>query len=176
MGSPIKDKNTPFQGSVVRQLAKILKETDLTEIEYEVQGSRIRVVRQIIQNHVINAGSPLEYRPYTGAMASVPNGTIPREDSESSRASDAAGGSDVSRHPGVIKSPLVGTAYLAPAPDDPPYVQVGAEVKEGDILMIVEAMKVMNPIRAPKSGKVSQILVKNAEPVEYDHPLIIVEG
>ena len=167
-----KEKKPLFQGSVVRQLANILKETDLTEIEYEVGESRIRVVRQITQNQLVNMGMPfVPPTPLFHTPPSVSEGT----ESLGSEPSKQTDSQDFSRHPGVIKSPLVGTAYLAPSPEDPTYVQLGSEVKEGETLMIVEAMKVMNPIRAPKAGKVSQILVQNADPVEYGQPLVILE-
>ena len=82
---------------------------------------------------------------------------------------------DPANHPGAIKSPMVGTAYLSPQPGADPYVKVGGTVKEGDTFMIVEAMKVMNPIRAPRSGKVKEILVQDATPVEFDDVLLIIE-
>ncbi|WP_268920648.1 acetyl-CoA carboxylase biotin carboxyl carrier protein, partial [Sandarakinorhabdus rubra] len=87
----------------------------------------------------------------------------------------ASGGDDVKNHPGVVKSPIVGTAYLTPEPGAAPFISEGAAVKAGDTLLIIEAMKVMNPITAPKGGIVKSILVKSEQPVEYDQPLVIIE-
>jgi acetyl-CoA carboxylase biotin carboxyl carrier protein len=87
----------------------------------------------------------------------------------------AAAAVDLSKHPGAVKSPMVGTAYLAPEPGKPNFVSVGDEVTKGQTLLIIEAMKTFNPIKAPKAGRVAQILVDNGRPVEFDEPLMIVE-
>lgn len=166
-----KPKRPTFHGSVVRQLAKILKETDLTEIEYEVEGSRIRVARHVNQTSLVNAP---QMTPMVAAPTSNPE-RVPSSESPTQDVPKAPPQQDPNNHPGAVKSPMVGTAYLAPSPDDPTFIQVGSDVKEGDTLLIVEAMKVMNPIRAPKGGKVVEVLVSNAEPIEYDQPLVIIE-
>ncbi|WP_328598845.1 acetyl-CoA carboxylase biotin carboxyl carrier protein, partial [Sandarakinorhabdus oryzae] len=90
-------------------------------------------------------------------------------------AAPAAGGDDLKNHPGLVKSPIVGTAYLTPEPGAPAFISEGAAVKQGDTLLIIEAMKVMNPITAPKGGVVKAILVNSEQPVEYDQPLVIIE-
>lgn len=174
MSDEFKDKKpqSQFQGAVVRQLANILKETDLTEIEYEVGGSRIRVARHITQNHMVNMGPSVS--PSISSSSREEGQAHPLSSPALAPASEE-NHIDLSKHPGTLKSPMVGTAYLSPSPDDPTYVQVGSHVKEGDTLMIIEAMKVMNPIRSPKSGKITHILVQNAEPVEYAQPLVIIE-
>ncbi len=160
-----KPKKPTFQGSVVRQLAEILNETNLTEIEYEVDGSRIWVARQPAHVKNVNGAASAQEVHYVEAPAAPKPAEV----------APAEAPADPAKHPGAVKSPMVGTAYLSPSPDDPTFVQVGNTVKEGDTLMIIEAMKVMNPIRATKSGKVSSILVHNAEPVEYGQPLAIIE-
>lgn len=142
---------------LVRQLAELLDETKLSEIEVEDGGRKIRVARTL---SVAAAPAATFAAP---APAAAPASALPAV---------AVAAAD---HPGTIKSPMVGTAYLAPSPEAAPFVTAGSLVAEGDTLLIVEAMKVMNPITAPRSGKVVQILVSAGQPVEYDQPLIIVE-
>jgi acetyl-CoA carboxylase biotin carboxyl carrier protein len=139
---------------VIRQLAKLLDETGLTEIEFERGGVRVRVARQ--------------GQPVVAAVAP------PRVVAATAEAADLAA-SDLSKHPGVVPSPMVGTAYLAPEPGARPYVEVGSQVRAGQTLLIVEAMKTMNQIPAPRSGRVVQILVEDAQPVEFGEPLMIIE-
>lgn len=139
---------------IIRELADILKETDLTEIEYEVGGAKVRVARSVVQS-VIAAPQNL--------------GTV------GSSASHASAPSDLKSHPGVLKSPMVGTVYLAPEPGAPNFVRIGDTVSVGQNLLIIEAMKVMNQIKASSSGVVKQILVRDGEPVEFDTPLLIIE-
>ncbi|MBU6207891.1 MAG: acetyl-CoA carboxylase biotin carboxyl carrier protein [Alphaproteobacteria bacterium] len=152
-------KSEPMQvdASLVRALAKLLDETHLTEIEVEDNGRRIRVARQGAPVAAIAAPAPV-----TVAAAPTPAPATP--------AATPAGD-----HPGTVKSPMVGTAYLAASPEAAPFASVGASVKAGDTLLIIEAMKVMNPITAPKGGKVTQILITNGQPVEFDQPLVVVE-
>jgi acetyl-CoA carboxylase biotin carboxyl carrier protein len=140
---------------LVRQLAELLDETKLSEIEVEDGGRKIRVARNIT---AVAAPAQAFAAPAPAAPAAAPVAALPPAE-----------------HPGVIKSPMVGTAYLAPSPESDPFVTVGASVAEGDTLIIVEAMKVMNPILSPRAGKVTQILVSAGQPVEYDQPLVIVE-
>lgn len=147
----------------VEKLAHILNDTNLTEIEYEAQNCRIRVARTPAPIAVAQAHAPI---PLAMANA-VP--AAPRADD-----SGVSHDMDFASHPGAVKSPMVGTVWLSSLPDVPAFISEGDTIKEGDTLLIIEAMKVMNPIRAPKSGKVAKVLVKNAEPVEYDHPLVII--
>ena len=142
----------------IRELAGILEETGLTEIEIERDGARLRVSRQ-------GGGAPTAYAPAVAAPVAAPA-------APSSAAPAAAASND---HPGAVKSPMVGTAYLSPSPGAAAFVNEGGEVSEGQTVMIIEAMKTMNPITAPRSGKVSKILVSDSQPVEFDEPLLIIE-
>ena len=142
----------------VRKLAQILHETNLGEIELGDGDKRIRVARPtmtVAAAPVAAAAAP--------AAAPAAAGAAP------------AGGNDLGKHPGAVKSPMVGTAYLAPEPGKPNFVAVGDKVTAGQTLLIIEAMKTFNPIKAPKAGTVMQILVDNARPVEFGEPLMIVE-
>jgi acetyl-CoA carboxylase biotin carboxyl carrier protein len=141
---------------LVRQLAELLDETKLSEIEVEDGGRKIRVARTMTA--VAAPG-----QAFAAPAASAPS------------AAPAAAAIAPADHPGTIKSPMVGTAYLAPSPEADPFVSVGSSVAEGDTLIIIEAMKVMNPIIAPRAGKVTQIFVSAGQPVEFDQPLVIVE-
>jgi acetyl-CoA carboxylase biotin carboxyl carrier protein len=140
--------------SLVRQLASLLDETNLTEIEVHDGDRAIRVAR---------GGTP----------ASAPAAPVAVSAPAAAPAAPAA--PTLADHPGTVKSPMVGTAYLSPEPGASNFVSEGATVKEGATLLIVEAMKVMNPITAPKAGRVKAILVSNEQPVEYDQPLVIIE-
>jgi acetyl-CoA carboxylase biotin carboxyl carrier protein len=141
----------------VRKLAQILHETDLGEIELADGDRRIRVAR-----------------PAVAAVAAAPVAAAAPAAS-SPAAAAAAAADDLGKHPGAVKSPMVGTAYLAPEPGKPNFVAVGDEVAKGQTLLIIEAMKTFNPIKAPKAGTVAQILIDNAQPVEFEQPLMIVE-
>lgn len=140
----------------VRKLAQILHETDLGEIELADGDKKIRVARPSITV----AAAPVAAPPVAAAAAAAAAG---------------AAASDLASHPGAVKSPMVGTAYLAPEPGKPPFVSVGDKVTAGQTLLIIEAMKTFNPIKAPKAGTVAQVLVENAQPVEFGEPLLIVE-
>jgi acetyl-CoA carboxylase biotin carboxyl carrier protein len=142
---------------LVRELAALLDSTHLSEIEVQDGERRIRVARQMSG---AVAAAPVAY-----AAPAAPAAAAPAE----------AAVDDIRKHPGLVKSPIVGTAYLTPEPGAPAFVSVGASVKAGDTLLIIEAMKVMNTITAPKAGKVAQILVGNEAPVEYDQPLVVIE-
>ena len=137
----------------IRELAKLLDETGLTEIAVECAGVSIRVAR--------HSGGSLT-RARSESMASTPVASTPLA-------------VDPAQHPGVVASPMVGTAYLAPEPGARPFVEVGTVVKTGEPLMIIEAMKTMNQIPAPRPGTVIQILVDDGQPVEYGQPLMIIE-
>jgi acetyl-CoA carboxylase biotin carboxyl carrier protein len=137
---------------LIRQLAQLLAETGLTEIEFERDGERIRVAR----------GVP----PVAAAVvAPAPPEQPPAE----------SGPGDLTGHPGLVTSPMVGTAYAAPQPGDRPFVEIGSRVTAGQTLLIIEAMKTMNQIPAPRSGTVVQILVEDGQPVEFGEPLMIIE-
>jgi acetyl-CoA carboxylase biotin carboxyl carrier protein len=146
--------------ALVRELAELLNETGLTEIEVEDDDRKIRVSRGEI------AAAPPAYAaaPVAAAVAPAAAAPAPAE-------APAPSTPDVKN---VVKSPMVGTCYLSAEPGAAPFIAVGKAVKEGDTLLIVEAMKVMNPIAAPKSGTVSAILVENAQPVEFDQPLVVI--
>ena len=143
----------------VRKLAQILHETNLGEIELADGDKRIRVARPTMTV----AAAPVAAAAAAPAAAPAAAGAAP------------AGGNDLGKHPGAVKSPMVGTAYLAPEPGKPNFVAVGDKVTAGQTLLIIEAMKTFNPIKAPKAGTVTQILVDNARPVEFGEPLMIVE-
>ena len=133
---------------VIRELAKLLDETGLTEIEFERDGTSIRVAR---------------HRQCARRTGGAGCGA--------GRAAPVAAAIDPAQHPGAITSPMVGTAYLGPAPGAKPFVEVGSQVKAGETLIIIEAMKTMNQIPAPRAGTVIQILVEDGQPVEYGEPL-----
>jgi acetyl-CoA carboxylase biotin carboxyl carrier protein len=150
------DEKMRVDTDLVKKLAEMLDENDLSEIEVEDNGRRIVVKRKLAA-----AAAPA---PAAAAPAAAPP-PAPAAPAEPNAAS----------HPGTVKSPMVGTVFLAGEPGAPPFISVGAQVSEGDTLLIIEAMKVMNPIAAPRSGVVRQILVQDAQPVEYDQPLAIIE-
>jgi acetyl-CoA carboxylase biotin carboxyl carrier protein len=139
---------------LIRQLAALLKETDLSEIEIETGSLKLRVARQVGQVSV-----PVMTASHAPAPAAA---TAPAP------ISDAA-------HPGALMSPMVGTTYLAAEPGAAPFVTVGSKVSVGQTVLIIEAMKTFNPIKAPKAGTVTQILIDNAQPVEFGEALMIVE-
>jgi acetyl-CoA carboxylase biotin carboxyl carrier protein len=142
---------------LIRDLAQLLNETGLTEIEIEKSGLKVRVARQIQVTAMAPAGALVSSAPGAGA---TPAG---------------AGASDPSKHPGAVKSPMVGTAYRAADPNSPPFVAVGSRVAAGDTLLIIEAMKTMNQIPAPRAGTVTAVFVDNGQPVEFGEPLVIIE-
>jgi acetyl-CoA carboxylase biotin carboxyl carrier protein len=143
--------------SLVRELAALLQETGLSEIELERDGVRVRVVRRVA----------FEATP----LPSLAQPTAPRSQQPAAQAA----AQDPAKHPGCLKSPMVGTAYLAPEPGAAPFVEVGTRVAQGQTILIIEAMKTMNHIPAPKAGSVTAILVTNGQPVEFGEPLVIIE-
>lgn len=148
---------------LVKQLAELLDATKLTEIEVEDGERRVRVVRKAASAPVTFAApAPVAAAP---APAAAPAAAAPAPAAEAAPAD----------HPGAVKSPMVGTAYLAAEPSAPPFVSPGDKIAAGQTLLIVEAMKVMNPITAPRAGTVARVLVENGQPVEFDQPLVIVE-
>jgi acetyl-CoA carboxylase biotin carboxyl carrier protein len=147
---------------LVRQLAELLDDNQLTEIEVEDGDRRIVVKRQVaVAQSVHGVAAPA---PASAAPA-------PAAPSESAPAAEVSPAS----HPGAVKSPMVGTVYLSGEPGARPFVTPGGPVAEGDTLLIIEAMKVMNPITAPRSGTVRQVFVQDGQPVEFDQPLVIIE-
>ena len=156
-------KHAEIDAALVRQLAEILNETDLTEVEVERGELRIRVAREITVN-----AAPVQYAAAPAPVAAPAAAAAPV-----SMPSDPA--TIVARAGEEVKSPMVGTAYLAAEPGAKPFVSVGQSVSAGDTLLIVEAMKVMNPIVAATAGTVRQILIENGQPVEFDQPLVVVE-
>jgi acetyl-CoA carboxylase biotin carboxyl carrier protein len=148
--------------ALIRELALLLDETSLTEIEIERAGLRVRVARNVSIAAGIAASVP--------AVASAPAAAA-----AVASAASAAADTDFSKHPGVVPSPMVGTAYWAPEPGAKPFIEVGAKVSAGQTLLIIEAMKTMNQIPSPHAGTVTQILVEDGQPVEFGEPLVIIE-
>lgn len=148
--------------ALVRELAELLNETGLTEIEVEDDDRKIRVSRGAVASAApVYAAAPA---PVAAAPAPAAAAPAPAEPA-------APAGPDLKN---AVKSPMVGTCYLAPEPGAAPFVTVGQAVKEGDTLLIVEAMKVMNPITAPRAGTITAILIETAQPVEFDQPLVVI--
>jgi acetyl-CoA carboxylase biotin carboxyl carrier protein len=147
--------------ALVRELAELLNETGLTEIEVEDDDRKIRVSRGAVAS-----AAPV----YAAAPAPVAAAPAPVA-AAAPAAPEAAAGPDLKN---AVKSPMVGTCYLTPEPGAAPFVSVGQSVKEGDTLLIVEAMKVMNPITAPRAGTITAILIETAQPVEFDQPLVVI--
>jgi len=154
---------------VIKDLAELLNATGLTEIEIESGGMRIKVARS--GGHATNAYVPASPPVETPVAAPAEAQASP----EAAASSESAPAEDPATHPGAVKSPMVGTAYLSPEPGAAAFIKVGDKVSEGQTLLIVEAMKTMNPITAPRAGKITQIIVQNEQPVEFDQPLVIIE-
>jgi len=143
-------------GALIRELALLLDETNLTEIEIERAGLRVRVAR----NLSIAATTQPGHAPPAGAPVAVA-GPPPA--------------ADIAKHPGVVPSPMVGTAYWASEPGARPFIEVGSKVAAGQTLLIIEAMKTMNQIPSPRAGTVTQILIEDGQPVEFGEPLVVIE-
>jgi acetyl-CoA carboxylase biotin carboxyl carrier protein len=142
---------------LIRELATLLDQTNLTEIEVEREGLRVRVARSV----TVTAAAPVVHAAPVASYAAP--------------AAAAAPLTDLSKHPGIVPSPMVGTAYVASEPGARPFVDVGSKVAAGDTLLIIEAMKTMNQIPAPRAGTVTQILFEDGQPVEFGEPLMIIE-
>jgi acetyl-CoA carboxylase biotin carboxyl carrier protein len=155
---PMTAKSGDFDKDLIRELAELLDETGLTEIEIEIEGRRVRVARGA-------KAAPASFAPDPGHAAAP----APREGGSRGRKSEDAS------HPGTIPSPMVGTAYRSAEPGTAPFIEVGTKVTAGQTLLIIEAMKTMNQIPAPRAGTVTQILVEDGTPVEYGEPLVIIE-
>ena len=151
-----KPPKTLVDRELIHELTQLLDETGLTEIEIEQDGKRVRVARAAAAVAPQSAAVRLEVAPQPGAEAAVKP-------------------IDPSKHPGVVISPMVGTAYAAAEPGAKPFIDIGSKVKAGDTLLIVEAMKTMNQITAPRGGAVIQILFEDGQPVEFGEPLVIIE-
>ncbi len=151
-------KKTGVDQQLIRDLAGILNDTNLTEIEVELGDLKVRVSRQAQTVHAVAAPQSV-YAP-APAQAAAPAASAPAT-------------ADISKN--AVPSPMVGTAYLAPSPDAKPFIEVGQKVKEGQTLLIIEAMKTMNQIPSPRSGTVTAILFEDAQPVEYGMPLVVIE-
>jgi acetyl-CoA carboxylase biotin carboxyl carrier protein len=151
-------KKTGIDQQLIRDLAGILNETNLTEIEVELDAFKVRVSRQSPAVHAMATPQQIYAAPAQPATHPI---------------SSAAAPADVSKN--AVPSPMVGTAYLSPSPEAKPFVEVGQAVKEGQTLLIIEAMKTMNQIPSPRAGTVTAILVEDAQPVEYGMPLVVIE-
>jgi acetyl-CoA carboxylase biotin carboxyl carrier protein len=147
---------------LVKALANILDDAGLAELEYETDDVAIRLSR-------VSGAAPVAAVAPVAAPAAVAAPTA------APAAQSAEGAADLSAHPGAVMSPMVGTAYISPEPGAPAFVEEGSTVKKGQTLLIVEAMKVMNPITAPQDGTVSKIMVKNAQPIEFGEVLVVIE-
>lgn len=157
-----KASGDPFDALLVRQLADILTETGLSEIEVEHEGLKIRVAKTLTA-----APQALAYAPAPAVSAPAATAQAPAADAAPAAPARAAGE--------TVNSPMVGTAYLSPQPGADPFVKVGDTVTAGQTIMIVEAMKTMNPIPATRGGKIVELLVADGQPVEYGEPLAVIE-
>ncbi|HSP24485.1 MAG TPA: acetyl-CoA carboxylase biotin carboxyl carrier protein [Saliniramus sp.] len=157
-------RTNPFDPELVRELAGLLAETDLTEIEVEKGDLRIRVARQVTQNVMVPSQ---QYAPAAPAPATAPPAPVVAEPTPVVL--------NPREHPGALTSPMVGTAYRRSSPDSKPFVEIGSRVEIGDKLLLVEAMKTFNDIVATKAGIVTAIFFEDGQPVEYGEPLLIVE-
>ncbi len=157
------DKKQAIDPDLVRELAKIISDSGLSEIEVEHGDLRLRIARTLTAaaapvTHMVAAAPAVAHAPAAPPPAASP-----------------APAADAATHPGAVPSPMVGTAYLSPEPGAPVFIKIGDTVTAGQTLMVVEAMKTFNPIPAPRAGKITAILVADAQPVEYGEPLVIIE-
>ncbi len=154
MSKDEKSSGDPLEAKLIRSLASILDETGLSEIEIEKTGLRVRVARtmNVTAMQTVSAASPLAAKPSTAQTKA-----------------------DLSSHPGLIASPMVGTAYVSPSTGAASFVKIGDMVTEGQTLLIIEAMKTMNQIPAPRAGRVTQIIINDGQPVEFGEPMMIIE-
>ena len=164
MAKESKDRDALDKG-LIRDLAQLLNETGLTEIEIEKDDLKVRVARHIAAPAAYAVGVPAAAPAASSAPVSAPGAP----------ASAAPSGLDPASHPGRVKSPMVGTAYRSPEPGAAAFIDIGTRVTQGQTLLIIEAMKTMNHIPAPRSGVVKEILIENGQPVEFGEPLVIIE-
>jgi len=161
-------KSSQVDQDLIKAIAELLNKENLAEIEIEQEDFRVRVTRSYANEGVTYAAPPQYLAPQAAAPAPLaPAGSVP--------AAAAPTAEDLSSNPGTLTSPMVGTAYRSPEPGKPAFVEVGSKVSEGQTLLIIEAMKTMNQIPAHRSGTVTQILVQDAQPVEYGEPLVVIE-
>jgi acetyl-CoA carboxylase biotin carboxyl carrier protein len=164
------NKPSQVDQDLIRAIAELLNKENLAEIEIEQDDFRVRVTRSLARE-VVQMAAPA-YAPQMPApapaapAAGVPAGSVPAA---------APAAEDLAANPGTLTSPMVGTAYRAPEPGKPSFVEVGAKVSEGQTVLIIEAMKTMNQIPAHRSGTITRILVEDAQPVEYGEPLVVIE-
>lgn len=163
MAKESKDREALDKG-LIRDLAQLLNETGLTEIEIEKDDLKVRVARHVAAPANYAIGAP------TG-VAMAPAGPVASPGAPAA----APAGSDPASHPGCVKSPMVGTAYRSPEPGSAAFIDIGTRVTQGQTLLIIEAMKTMNHIPAPRAGVVKEILIENGQPVEFGEPLVIIE-
>lgn len=154
---------SPFDTEFVRDLAKLIAETDLSEIEVEKGDLRIRVARQYTQHVAVAAPQPMMAAPMAAprVVTEAPDPGAPGKATEA--------------HPGTVRSPMVGTSYRRPSPDAKPFVEIGTVVKAGDKVLLIEAMKTFNEIVAPRAGTITQLFVDDGQPVEFGEPLFVIE-
>lgn len=152
---------SPIDPELVREMAQLINETDLTEIEVQKGDLRIRVARTITATVMAPVAAAPAFAPAPVAVAAP--------------AAAPADAKAAAAHPGTVNSPMVGTAYRRPSPEAKPFIEVGQEVKVGERVLLVEAMKTFNDIVAPRAGKVVAILVEDGQPVEYGEPLLVIE-
>jgi acetyl-CoA carboxylase biotin carboxyl carrier protein len=158
-GSKMSIKKTGVDQQLIRDLAGILNDTNLTEIEVELGDLKVRVSRQAPAVHAVAAAPQPSFAPAAAQPAPAAGAT--------------AAAADLAKN--AVASPMVGTAYLAPSPDAKPFIEVGQKVREGQTLLIIEAMKTMNQIPSPRAGTVTAILFEDSQPVEYGMPLVVIE-
>ncbi|MEP3120759.1 MULTISPECIES: acetyl-CoA carboxylase biotin carboxyl carrier protein [Alphaproteobacteria] len=151
---------SPIDPQLVRELADILRETELSEIEVEHDDLRLRIARQLTAAPAVQTVSVPAAAPAPAPVAAAPGA--------------APAAAEAAEKPGTVKSPMVGTVYLKPNPDAALFVRVGDQVKQGDTILLVEAMKTFNPITAEKSGTITDILVEDGQPVEYGEALFVL--
>jgi acetyl-CoA carboxylase biotin carboxyl carrier protein len=163
MAKESKDRDALDKG-LIRDLAQLLNETGLTEIEIEKDDLKVRVARHVAAPATYAIGAP-------AAPALAPAGQA----AASGAPAAAPAGPDPASHPGCVKSPMVGTAYRSPEPGAASFIDIGTRVTQGQTLLIIEAMKTMNHIPAPRAGVVKEILIENGQPVEFGEPLVIIE-
>ncbi|MGP9822153.1 acetyl-CoA carboxylase biotin carboxyl carrier protein [Salinarimonas sp. NSM] len=161
-------RNSPFDPELVRELAGLISETDLTEIEVEKGDLRIRVARQPAQ--VVSVAAPHHHAP-----AAMPTAAPPPPAATMAAPPAPSAKPSAREHPGAVTSPMVGTAYRRPSPDAKAFVEVGTQVEAGQRVLLIEAMKTFNDIVAPRSGTVTEVLFEDGQPVEFGEPLMIIE-
>ncbi len=163
MAKESKDRDALDKG-LIRDLAQLLNETGLTEIEIEKDDFKVRVARHAAAPATYAIGAPTVAALSPSGPAAAPGASAA-----------APAGSDPASHPGCVKSPMVGTAYRSPEPGSAAFIDIGTRVTQGQTLLIIEAMKTMNHIPAPRAGVVKEILIENGQPVEFGEPLVIIE-